>query len=143
MRDGVLLFLPRLAALGPAIDAGGKPGACVAFHAGGRINEQRRVGPGQGTGVAICVGAGARLFRVKDEISVTSQAFKLNESPDLSGARVTTTGLFLSGVAHYTATRHPGSDHSTGTVSGTLTALFDTPGPQPLVGTGFDAYLSC
>lgn len=95
-----------------------------------------------GDGMLVDLIRASGRVRVKDEISVTSDAFKLTESPDLSSATVTATGPFLSGIAHYTATRHPGPDHSTGTVSGTLMAVFDTPGPRSLVGPGFDAYLS-
>ncbi len=80
--------------------------------------------------------------RVKDEISVRSKAFKLTESADLSTATFIATSAFLSGIARYTATQHQGRDSSTGTVTGNLTALFDTPGPESLVGPAFDAYLS-
>jgi hypothetical protein len=80
--------------------------------------------------------------RVKDEISVTYPSYKLSEAPGLSRATFTAHGSLLTGAAHYRAKRHLDTNDSTGTVSGTLTALFHTPGPQSLTGPRFHAQLT-
>lgn len=70
----------------------------------------------------------------------------LTAASDLTSATLQAGGPFLAGVANYSATtasRPEGSGlkHTSGTISGTLSALFDTPGALPLTGSSFHAEL--
>jgi hypothetical protein len=54
--------------------------------------------------------------------------------PDLSAATFNAFGPFLSGVGRYTASSTPTKGRTSGTLSGNLTAEFDTPGPVAISG---------
>jgi hypothetical protein len=54
--------------------------------------------------------------------------------PDLSAATFTAFGPFLSGVGRYAASSTPTKGRTSGTLSGDLTAEFDTPGPVAVSG---------
>jgi hypothetical protein len=56
-------------------------------------------------------------------------SWALTAPPDLSHATLKAFGPFLTGSATYTATTPLGNGRTTGTLSGTLTARFDAPGP--------------
>lgn len=73
-------------------------------------------------------------------------ASNLTAASDLTSATLQAPGPFLAGLANYTATTEPqangaGLKQTSGTISGTLTALFDTPGPVPLTGSNFQGDL--
>ena len=79
---------------------------------------------------------------VVDLIASTFPSSALTVSSDGSSATLSAFGPLLSGVANFTATTVSVEDGTTdGTVSGTLTALFDSPGPVVLAGPRFTATL--
>jgi outer membrane protein assembly factor BamB len=80
--------------------------------------------------------------RVHDEISVSYPAYKLTEAHGLSRAIFVAHGPLLTGAAHYRADRRTDATDTSGTLTGTLTASFKTPGPQALTGHRFTADLS-
>ena len=66
----------------------------------------------------------------------------LTVASDLSTSTLKAAGPFLSGIANYTASGSPDATGVThGSVSGTLTARFDTPGPLLLANPSFNASL--
>jgi hypothetical protein len=76
--------------------------------------------------------AGFRVF-VQDTIEELSPPpLTLSVAPNLSGAKLFPFGPFVSGVGVYAASSPAKYGRSTGTLSGSLTALFDTPGPLAL-----------
>jgi hypothetical protein len=76
--------------------------------------------------------AGTRVF-VEDTIIVDDPPRStLTISPEFSSASLRTVGPFLSGTGSYTATSGVRHGHTTGLLSGNLTAWFDSPGPLPL-----------
>lgn len=88
--------------------------------------------------------------RVKDTLTVPAlPASALMDAPDLSRATLQAVGPFLTGTAHYTASAPapPAMGltcrHTSGTLSGTLKAMFDTPAPLSLAGPSFSGDLEC
>jgi hypothetical protein len=95
-----------------------------------------------GDGVAVDLFRPGRLVRVHDSIVATKQYLQMNVTANLQRATLTGSGPFLSGAALYTAKKHLDAHDTTGTVSGSLTARFATPGPRVLTGPGFTAKLT-
>jgi hypothetical protein len=80
--------------------------------------------------------------RVHDEISVRYPAYELTEAHKFTRAMFTAHGPLLAGAAQFHAKRRVDATDTSGTLTGTLTALFETPGPEALTGQGFKADLS-
>lgn len=85
---------------------------------------------------------GRRVFVQDDIIANPPPPSVLSTSPNLSTARLRSVGPFLTGYASFSA-RSPRDDSGAipGTLSGDLTADFDSPGPQPITNPALRAII--
>jgi hypothetical protein len=91
--------------------------------------------------LASMIRAGFRVL-VTDTIDEYSPpAFALVAAPDLSSATFHAFGPFLSGTGTYTASSSKKNGRTTGTLSGNITARFDTPGPLSIANPAIPALL--
>jgi hypothetical protein len=115
-------------AASPVIVATSSPGHVVGFDTA--------------DGWTITMSRPGRAVEVQDMIQANmAPTSAVSATPDLSQATVRAIGPFLSGFATYVATTPLRSGQTDGTLSGTLTARFDSPGPVDLTDPPLQASL--